>query len=128
MMVDLNIISKDEDNQTPTPIPWRRTFSEIVKAFVEKDYELKRGVNGVDPIPVHRAVMIANNIEAYGAQLTSLQEGSWNTSVMQWMINFWEVLIDLNTLEEGASDLALSVRVYEEGLSYRFKVYLVYVP
>jgi hypothetical protein len=127
-MNDLNLISKDEENQAPIPIPWRNTFTEIIKAFVEKDYELKQGVIGVDPIPANIAVMIASNIEAYGAQLTCLNEDSWNTSVMQWMIGFWEVLIDLNTIEEGASDLVLSVRVYEEGASYRFKVYLVYVP
>ncbi len=32
------------------------------------------------------------------------------------------------TVDEGASDLVLQLRVYEEGADYIFEVHLVYVP
>jgi hypothetical protein len=44
------------------------------------------------------------------------------------MDGHWEVMIDLFTVEEGASDLVLALRVYEKGLSYSFDIQLVYVP
>ena len=72
--------------------------------------------------------MIAENIEDYGDQLTSLPKGTWKTSVCLWMEEYWEVFVDLYTEDEGASDLVLAVRVYEENSDYVFKVHSVHVP
>jgi len=121
-------ILKDENNQTPVPLEWRGTFSEIVIAFVEDDFKLTRQVTGVRSISEDDAKRIEENIRSYGATLTKLPEATWNTSVCQWMHCYWDVLIDLYTVEEGASDLILSIRIYEEGEKYSFDVQSIHVP
>ena len=40
---------------------------------------------------------------------------------------YWEVLVDLFTVEEGCSDLALFVRVYPREGSYVFQILSVHV-
>lgn len=71
---------------------------------------------------------IRSYIAEYGETLTELPEESWETSVAQWMDGHWEVLVDLWTVEAGASDLVLSARVFEEGTGVRIEVHMVYVP
>lgn len=127
-MIDKVIVLKDEDNQMPIPAVWRNTLMDIVEALKEKDFGLNRGIKGVRPVSEDDARRIANNIENYGCSLTSLPEEAWQTSVCQWMDGYWDVLIDLFTVEEGASDLALAVRVYEQESSYDFEIQAVYVP
>ena len=92
------------------------------------DFDLVRRVKGVRPISAEDALRIADNIKCYGAQLTSLPEQAWQTSVCLWMIGYWHALVDLYTVEEGASDLVLDVRVYEEGQAFAFEIFSVYVP
>lgn len=121
-------VVKDEDSENPIPTAWRETFFEIVEAFKDEDFRLARKIAGVDPISEKDAVRIAGNIENYGAQLISLPGDAWRTSIYRWMRGYWDVLVDLYT-EEGASDLVLSARVYEDDhLSYRFEVQSVHVP
>ena len=127
-MTDRVLVLKDEDNQMPVPEVWRHSLSDIVEAFIEKDFRLERGVNGIRPISEDDGARIAGNIENYACRLTSLPEETWRTSVCRWMRGYWDVLIDLFTIEEGASDLVLTVRVYEEGSSYAFEVQSVQVP
>lgn len=74
------------------------------------------------------AAKIERNVKSYGAQLSALPDESWQTSACQWMGSYWDVLVDLFTVEEGAGDLAMAVRVYEEGLRYVFEIQSVYVP
>jgi hypothetical protein len=121
-------VAKDEDRQVPVPGIWRPTLAAIVEAFREGDFELARGIPEVSPISPEDADAISENIEGYGATLTALPDDSWRTSVCQWMDGYWHVLVDLYTQEEGASDLALDVRVREHGTGYLFEVHLVYVP
>lgn len=121
-------ISKDEVNQSPIPSAWRNTFSAIIEAFVNGDFRLERDIVGVQSVTEVDAKRIEQNIASYGATLTTLPEDTWNTSACQWMRGYWDVLIDLFTIEEGASDLALSVRVSEVGGQYIFEVQSVSVP
>lgn len=127
-MKDFVHVEKDEENQKPIPTAWRSTLVNIVEALKDGDYELKKGIKGVGRVSEKDALRIAGNIKSYGAQLTNLPEGTWDTSVCQWMRSYWDALIDLYTVEEGASDLALTVRVYETGTSYNFEVQSVHVP
>lgn len=127
-MIEGSPISKDENQQGPVPTVWRSTLFEIVNAFKEGDFALDRGVAGVRPITPDEAAQIAGNIASYGARLTSLSDETWQTSACQWMIGYWDVLVDLFTVEEGASDLAMAVRVYEEGSAFSFHVHSVHVP
>ena len=44
------------------------------------------------------------------------------------MGSYWEVLVDLHTLESGCSDMVLHGRMCEREGGLRFEVHLVYVP
>lgn len=121
-------VLKDVDGQRPIPSVWRNTFIDVVDAFRRSDFSLAGGVAGVHPLSQETATRIASNIKSYGAQLAALPDESWQTSACQWMGNYWDVLVDLFTIEEGASDLTMAVRVYEEGATYVFEIQSVYVP
>lgn len=120
-------VLKDKKQQ-PVPSVWRKTISEIVEAFKDGDFTLSRGINRVRPISKDDAAGIEENIQGYGAELVSLPEETWNTSVCQWYGQHWDVIVDLYTVDEGASDLVLQLRVYEDAGGYIFEVHLVYVP
>ncbi|MCY0915773.1 DUF7668 domain-containing protein [Massilia antarctica] len=121
-------VLKDEHNQGPIPTAWRPVFAAVVEGLKEGDVELVRRGEGIRPLSEKDAIRITDNIKRYGAKLVSLPEETWQTSVCQWMIGYWDALIDLYTVEEGASDLALAVRVYEEGNAYAFEIFSVHVP
>lgn len=120
-------VLKDKKQQ-PVPSVWRKTISEIVEAFKDGDFTLSRGISRVRPISKDDAAGIEENIQDYGAELVSLPEETWNTSVCQWYGQHWDVMVDLYTVDEGASDLVLQLRIYEEAGDYIFEVHLVYVP
>jgi hypothetical protein len=120
--------TKDPDDQQSIPEAWRDTLREVVKAFVAGDYDLSRGVAGVDPIPASMAAQIREFILDYGATLVELPEAAWATSITQWNGPHWEFFVDLWTAEEGRSDLVLSGTVVETAGAYRFTLHLVYVP
>ena len=119
---------KDPHSQRRIPSAWRGTLSAIVDAIRENDIQLARGIAGVPTLPERTARAIKGNIEGYGARLISLPEDAWSTSACQWMGSYWDVLVDLFTEKEGASDLVLSVRVRESSAGYLFDVVSVHVP
>lgn len=121
-------VLKDEEQQQPIPSQWRQTFREIVRAFSEGDFQLSRNIAGVRQLSSEDAERIVRNLESHGAHLRSLPEEAWKTSACQWMRGYWDALIDLYTSEEGASDLALSVRIYETERAYDFHVESIHVP
>lgn len=121
-------ISKDLDSPTFIPDIWRETIHKIVNAFSGADYSLSTGISNVLPISQSTALALEERIAAYGARLTTLSEKTWDTSQCQWVGDFWDVFIDLFTVEEGRSDLVLQLRVYEKDNDYLFKVYMIYVP
>lgn len=121
-------VVKDAENQGPVPSAWRAMLTEIVAAFVRKDYRLSTGIPGVAPVLSATAEQIQNYIRGYGATLIDLPESAWNTSVCIWADDRWDVLVDLSTQEEGRSDLVLQVHILETNGSYIAHVYMVYVP
>jgi hypothetical protein len=121
------LVLRDEEKQQPIPSMWRQTISEVVDAFRRGNFQLT-GVASVRQLSTEDAARIARNLEGYGAQLTSLPQEAWETSACQWMRGYWDALIDLYTVEQGASDLALSVRVYEVAQGHEFQVESVHVP
>ena len=126
-MSEIVSVVKDEGKQRLVPSIWRATFFNIVEVLKSGDLA-HQDVAGVDPISLEEARRIAINIENYGAHITTLSEETWKTSVCQWMGGHWNVLIDLFTIEEGASDLVLEVKVREDGAGYSFEIHSVYVP
>ena len=121
-------VLKNEDREIPVPELWRDTFKNIIDAFIDNDFKLEIKIEGVSPITVDNAKLISNNIEEYNCQLVSLPESTWNSSICLWMNGYWQVLVDLYTKEEGRSDLAMTVYVYEESSSFSFDIQSVHVP
>ena len=68
-----------------------------------------------------------NCIAQYGSELVALTAQTWDTSVCQWMGNYWDVLVDLYA-QEGLSDLVIFVRVRHSGTDYLIGIVSVYVP
>jgi hypothetical protein len=120
-------ILKDEEHEHPVPSGWRSKLWDIAKALKDGNFNL-RDLSDVDLLDDATAAGIAQNINDYGCTLTSLSNASWDTSICQWQIEYWEVLVDLFTVEEGRSDLVLHVHVYEQAGGFVFKVHFVYVP
>jgi hypothetical protein len=124
-------ITKNEDCEQPVPSAWRELFWNIVESLRRGDFLLKEVTRGVEPLDGAEARRIAGNINAYGSSLTSLPDETWQTSICRWQGCYWEVLIDLFTVEEGESDLVLFSKVFEDNENnppYRFEIDSVNVP
>lgn len=120
---------KDGDAAHPVPSAWRPILSDIVKAFVQGDYTLERGINSVAPVSAATADHIAEYIADYGETLIELPEKTWETSISMWAGgSLWDAIVDLWTAESGESDMILHARVTETESGYNFEIHLVYVP
>lgn len=122
------LVKKNEDEELPIPHIWRPTFKAIVNAFVEKDYSLSSEIKNVKPISEETAQQIKEYIEDYGEELIELPNDTWNSSVYISYGNYWNILIDLYTKDEGLSDLVLNTEIREDNNEYIFDIKLVYVP
>jgi hypothetical protein len=116
------------DGFLPVPSLWRKTIHDIVEAFREQDFVLARSVPNVNPVSQREATRFAEYIEDYGDELDELPEATWETSICERVADFWDVWVDLYTVNEGHSDMVLALRVREDGSGYVFDVYSVYVP
>ena len=74
------------------------------------------------------AEQIQEYIEDYGEELIDLPDETWDTSVYICYGEYWNVIIDLFTKNEGLSDLILNAEVREKDNNYVVDIYLVYVP
>ena len=127
-MSDFPAAIKDEDALHPIAGSWRSVLCDIVRALSEDDYELARGIEGVESISLDLAAQNRDYVTDYGETLVELPDEAWVTSCAQWMGTHWDLLIDLYTEGEGASDLVLTGRMIDVNGKYRFTLELVYVP
>ena len=109
-------------------VAWRPLLSAVVHAFAEGDLQLQRGIAGVDPVSLETAEHIRRYLHDYDATLVELPDASWETSVAQWMGNHWDVLVDLWTMEQGASDLVMKGQMRIADGDPNFVIDMVYVP
>src|SRR5688572_22629151 len=105
-------VTKNEDEELPVPTAWRKPLADIVACLASGEFSKLPSVAPVIPLTDQKCLDIESYIRAYGRKLTSLPEESWKTSIYLWMGGYWDVLVDLFTVEEGPSDLVLSLRVY----------------
>lgn len=130
-MADDSLPIKDPDLEHPVADVWRDTFRTIVAHIAEGDFEL-RGIPGVKPLAADEGLdVLRDRIANYGdVTLTDLPDTTWETSVAMWGgSDYWDVLVDLHTVEEGRSDLVLGARVTEtSGGRYSYVVHMIYVP
>lgn len=127
MSENIVLVTKDELNQQPIPTEWRSQLIQIVEAIGTNDFSLIDASFTIRSITQSDRIRISQNIEDYGCELISLPDETWKTSACQWMRGYWDVLVDLYTVEEGRSDLILSVRVYEQDSGFQFEVMSVHV-
>jgi len=121
-------VEKNEEEEGPIPQVWRPIFKDIVKAFVNKDYNLSSGIKNVNTVSKSTAKQIKEYIEDYGEEIIELPEETWESSVYICYGDYWNILIDLFTKGEGLSDLALNAEVREKDNNYVVDINLVYVP
>ena len=121
-------VEKNEENELPIPHIWRPIFKEIINAFVKGDYNLSSEIKNVNPISNETAEQIKEYVEDYGEELVELPNETWNSSVYIYYGDYWNVLIDLYTKEEGLSDLVLNAEIRENNNEYSIDIQLVYVP
>jgi hypothetical protein len=126
--MSLVLVEKNEEEELTIPHVWRPIFKNIVRAFVNKDYNLSSRVDNVNPVSAKIAVQIKEFIEDYGEELVDLPEETWETSVYICYGDYWNVLIDLFTKSEGLSDLVLNVEVREKDNNYVVDINWIYVP
>lgn len=119
---------KDADAAHPIAGTWRPMLREVVRRFVEGDYQLAQGVPDVEPVSPATAEQVRDSLADYGATLVELPDDTWKTSVAQWMDTHWEILVDLGTAEKGRSDLVLEGKVVETSTGARLTIHMVYVP
>ncbi|WBX75321.1 hypothetical protein PG911_11705 [Tenacibaculum ovolyticum] len=122
------VIEKNEEEELPIPHVWRPTFKAIVNAFVEQDYKLSSEIKNVNPISDETAEQIKEYIEDYGEELIQLPDSTWDSSVYMSYGDYWNILIDLYTKDEGLSDLVLNAEIREFNNEYLIEIKLVYVP
>lgn len=89
---------------------------------------LAAGVRDVAPIAAATAEQIRDYIEDYGETLTALSDETWESSVAQWIGSYWDVIVDLWTVESGRSDMVLHLRAFDLEGAFRFEIHAVYVP
>ena len=119
---------KDPDAAHPIAGAWRAMLRDVVRCFARGDYRLEQGVPGVDAVSAATAEQVRAYLADFGGTLVELPDETWQTSVAQWMGTHWEVLVDLQTAEEGRSDLALAGEIRETSAGPRLRISMVYVP
>ena len=122
--------AKDLQRAHPIATTWRPALRAIVNALARGDFAVSAPVPGASVrVDGTTASQIKRYLAAFGEGLDVLPDETWSTSVAQWMDGYWDVLVDLWTVESGRTDLVLSARVHEEeGDFVRVAVEGVYVP
>jgi hypothetical protein len=82
----------------------------------------------VNTISDKTAEQIKEYIEDYGEELIELPNDTWDSSVYIYYGNYWNILIDLYTKDEGLSDLVLNTEIREDNNEYIFDIKLIYIP
>lgn len=123
-----NTVLKKKNEELPVPIEWRQVFIDVVEAFKNGDFQLDDKIKFVNKVSALNAERMAANVTDYGDQLISLSDQTWNFSIYLWMDSYWQVLVDLVTLNEGVSDLVMFVKVRENAGKYCFTIEDIHVP
>jgi hypothetical protein len=120
------LVKDDAEHQIPEP--WRAMFRQIVNAFVAGDFQLREHeIDGILAVDAETAKLISDNIAAYGEALAPLDEAVWDWSAYRWMGGYWQMLVDLTTIEEPVSDLALHAKAHVAD-GPRLEISSVHVP
>lgn len=120
-------VEKNENEELPVPMIWRQTIYKIVDELKKGNFQIQ-GIKNVDPLDVSNAETIRKSIDYYDDKILPLPEETWSTSTYRWVLDHWEIIIDLFTEREGLSDLSLFINVSENSSDYTFQVESIHVP
>lgn len=122
-------MAEKDEAEHPIPPEWRPLLTAVATAFVEGDFALRRGIDGVAPVDAGTAEWIADSITAYGEALAPLDPAVWERSCCSWdpANTHWRLLVDLTTVTEPVSDLVLHARLSDTAPPM-LTIYAVYVP
>jgi hypothetical protein len=119
---------KNEEIEQSVPVEWQPIIIEIVKDIRGRCLAPRKFLESEIDVDSRDIDFIYQSLDAYGDPLINVPKDGWETSICRWMGGYWHLMIDLFTVEEGASDLVLFVDVYEHGSSKCFKIQSVHVP
>jgi len=122
-----NTVLKDTEQPISVPEEWRSTFTAIVQALVEGNYKLINVADSVQRLNAADAQYIHDYLRTHDCQLLPLPDATWEHSVYRWYQGFWDVWVNLYTVEAGRSDLILLTRVFEVKNEFKFAVQVVFV-
>ncbi|KAF0174196.1 MAG: hypothetical protein FD124_1423 [Alphaproteobacteria bacterium] len=116
-------VLKDADASHPVPTIWRSSLTHLVEMVAGMLPSEEPGPFAMDDL-----IRWRSNISRYGASIGGVPDESWETSVVQWMDGYWDVLVDLFSADGQRTDLVMSVQIFESESGYEFKVDSIHVP
>jgi len=121
-MIEIPVV-KDLKAAHPVPTVWRETLRRLANAIVGA---APREI--VDTLVASDLSGFRANTAAYGEEFGNLPDQTWESSLVQWMGNRWDVLVDLFSSRGERTDLVMFVEVVEGAKGYEFRIDSVHVP
>ena len=119
---------KDLEKEHSIPDVWKDSICEVVIQLTKDNFELHNVSEYIALQSSDMAKFNRENVLEYGCCLKALSTECWSRSCYQWQGNYWDLIIDLCTVEEGVSDLVLKGRIYPIVSGYKYEFGMVYVP
>ncbi len=119
---------KDLEKEHSIPDVWKDSICEVVIQLTKDNFELHNVSEYIALQSSDMAKFNRENVLEYGCCLKALSTECWERSCYQWQGNYWDLNIDLCTVEENVSDLVLKGRVYPIVSGYKYEFGMVYVP
>ena len=119
---------KDLEKEYAIPNVWKDSILDVVVQLTNDNFELHNTPENVYLQSSDLAKLNRENVLEYGCCLMPLIAECWEHSCYQWQGDYWGLIVDLCTTEEGVSDLVLSGRVFPSASGYKYEFGLVYVP
>lgn len=120
-------VQKNSDRELPVPEKWRPMIADIVCAIVRNDFSFEDLNVRVEPPDDKLQDDIRESIGDYGCTRIALRAETSKHAVYIWFEGHWQVIVDLCSEEEGVSDLALHLKVYDDTVP-KFEISSVHVP
>lgn len=119
---------KDLEKEHSIQDVWKDSICEVVIQLTKDNFELHNVSEYIALQSSDMAKFNRENVLEYGCCLKALSTECWERSCYQWQGNYWDLNIDLCTVEENVSDLVLKGRVYPIVSGYKYEFGMVYVP
>ena len=124
----MSTISMQQDEQSPVPILWRTDLAKLVNTFIFNERLELEELIIEKPLSQDILEISRSNILDYPDDIGPLDDKSWNSSICIWTGNYWDVLVDISTLDGETSDLVMHVKIIPNEKGFSIDPGLIYVP